>query len=867
MNPHPIVLPSLDQQQIYSFFAKIPLMDSLKKGSEGLLIIFALWACYFILLRVIRLLHDLHEPRVFFEITPPQFTEVSSTTTSELFSLLSGILTQRSLSDKLLLHQPSYSFEIVSRKQTGIQYLLRAPKSAGPLLERTLRSYLPGIHLRESTEYLPRDIPHQFRLSEFRLSKHFTLPLNTQVELKDHDPLSYLTGSMTQVKEGELMVAQLIVRPLNNLDQLGTLREIATIRSLIRHNRFTDWSRNTGAQQWTRSASTFVELIASYLVAPLLLIAYTITGAPPLLHKKSELPQTPAERELELFVTTKLSQPLFEATIRTLVIANKEQVRLRERGLNSSFTSFSHISGQSLISRGVLFRRLSFWLFKQRLSGHPLFLTPLEVGALYHFPHSTTTDTEDLIRIRSRELSAPLTLKNTDSLDVVFGKNTYGNVLTNIGLSDDDRSRHVYLLGQTGSGKSTVIYHMASADIAKGRGLAVIDPHGDLAEDLITTVPSHRANNLIYLNPFDIKYPVGINLLELAPTTDEDELELEKELICEGVISIFRRVFSKDEHTDAHRIEYILRNTIYTAFTVENCTIFTVYDLLNNPEFRKKTVKALTDENLKLFWKNEFGRAGDYQVIKMVGGVTAKVGRFLFSPVAKRILEQPKSTINFSNILDLQKILICNLSEGKIGEDTSQLLGTTIITKIQQAAVRRARQDKMSRIPFYLFVDEFQNFATSSFTKLLSGGRKFGLRVTIAEQSTAQQSDRDIVNVILANTGTVICFRTASPVDEELMLAQFTPSVERGDIGNLPRYHFYMRLSAIEPSAPFSGETFPVPIIKDTEKVQRLVELSRSNYATHYVRPKTDIKNPVNVQKLRSNSGGEKTRNELDTLP
>src|SRR5581483_11158741 len=188
---------------------------------------------------------------------------------------------------------------------------------------------------------------------------------------------------------------------------------------------------------------------------------------------------------------------------------------------------------------------------------------------------------------------------------------------------------------------------------------------------------------------------IGINLLELTPGLDEDEAELEKEVVCEGVISLFRKVFSSDEHTNAHRIEYILRNTIYTAFTVENPTIFTIYDLLNNPPFQRQVIKNLTDGNLKNFWKFEFGRAGNYQVVKMVGGVTAKIGRFLFSPTAKRILEQRKSTINFNEILN-GKILICNLSQGKLGEDTARLLGTTILTKIQQAALKRADipQDK-----------------------------------------------------------------------------------------------------------------------------------------------------------------------------
>ncbi|PIZ00181.1 hypothetical protein COY62_03990 [bacterium (Candidatus Howlettbacteria) CG_4_10_14_0_8_um_filter_40_9] len=406
---------------------------------------------------------------------------------------------------------------------------------------------------------------------------------------------------------------------------------------------------------------------------------------------------------------------------------------------------------------------------------------------------------------------------------------------------------------------------MASDDIGKARGLAVIDPHGDLAEGLLDTVPLERQDDLIYLNPFDIKHPISINLLELTPDLSEDEAELERELVCESVVSILRRVFRKDENVDAHRIEYILRNAIYTAFTTTDPTIFTVYELLTNPDFRKSAVKGLTDDNLINFWKNEFGKAGDYQVVKMVSGVTAKIGRFLFSPIAKRILEQPKSTIDFKDIVDNWKILIANLAEGKLGEDTAQLLGTTIIAKIHLAMTRRAQMESKDRKPFYLFVDEFQNFATSSFTKLLSGGRKYGLRITIAEQSTAQQDDRNIVNVILANVGTVVCFRTASPVDEDLMLAQFAPAILQGDIANLPRHHFYIKLAAIEPQDTFSGKTMPIVTHKDQVKRDMLIEASRKNYATVYSKP---IEKPkaVEPEKKIQKKTKKETSEEIGSL-
>jgi len=340
----------------------------------------------------------------------------------------------------------------------------------------------------------------------------------------------------------------------------------------------------------------------------------------------------------------------------------------------------------------------------------------------------------------------------------------------------------------------------------------------------------------------------------------EDELAQEQELVCESVISIFRRVFTKDEDTDAHRIEYILRNTIYTAFTVPDATIFTVYELLNNPKYQKSVVKDLKDENLINFWKNEFGRAGNYQVVKMASGVTAKVGRFLFSPTAKRILEQPKSTINFDQIIQEKKILICNLAEGKIGEDTAELLGTTIISKLQLAAMRRVRIDLNNRTPFYLFIDEFQNFATNSFSKLLSGGRKFGLRLTIAEQSTTQQSNKNLVNTILANTGTVICFRTASPVDEDLMLSQFAPVVTQGAIVNLPRFKFIIKISAKEPQDAFTGETIPLDEVGDDNRKNKVIEASRNNYAKKYQSHKPETQLMATKKKIK------KKKNSISTL-
>jgi len=843
------------------------------------LILLSLFILYKLILKLIRsapkilsLFGAKQETKKTLQLIFPSDTSKSAYATEELFTLLHSLSRQLSFKDRLFFRKNEYSLEIVSSKSEGIRYLLSADSKFIQIIKHNLLSYLPGIKVKEITSYFNAEkIDNtKTKLIELKLANHFALPLEDQKVLAENDPITYLTGAMTNLKAKELIAYQIVVTPIINEFHQKIVRQLAELKTkLYQGLPLTSSLFKSGLQKledipvlsifyflikivWKVSSA-----IISFVFSMIIGFFDTSGKSVPFLQRKKSSPQeilNPYEEQLAVVVKNKIDSSLFETNIRLLIIGqHSKEIKTKASGLLASFGQLSS-SYQSLVSKNYLVKNLKIKLkqFSQKsLSQNTTFnpnpiLSISELSDLYHFPYGKSTKSEGLVTSHSSELPSPLSVKNNSNLDVVFGKNRYGENESDIGLTDDDRSRHVYTIGQTGSGKTTIIFHMAKDDIQKGRGVAVIDPHGDLAEDLLYTVPKDRFNDCIYFNPFDLKYPIGINLLELKECADEDELEQEKELVCESVISIFRRLFSKEEGSDSHRIEYILRNTIYTAFTVKDSTIFTVYDLLNNPDFRKRITLGLEDKNLVNFWKNEFGKAGNYQAVKMVSGVTAKIGRFLFSPTAKRMLEQPKSTINFDEIIDKGKILICNLAEGKLGEDTSQLLGTTIIAKLQQAFMRRVRTKASKRIPFYLFVDEFQNFATSSFSKLLSGGRKFGLRLTIAEQSTAQQDDRNMVNVILANTGTIICFRTASPIDEQLMLDQFSPYVKKGDIGNLPRFKFYMKLSAVEPEEPFSGQTIPIVLDRDENRFNQLIEASRKNWARAYQK---EIKKVIKLEK------------------
>ena len=434
-----------------------------------------------------------------------------------------------------------------------------------------------------------------------------------------------------------------------------------------------------------------------------------------------------------------------------------------------------------------------------------------------------------------------------------------------IGLNEEERRRHIYILGATGTGKSTLLLSMVNHDIQNDKGLCVIDPHGDLIEKVLPNIPSERIKDVIYFNPDDIAYPIGLNLLELTPGLSEDDSLREKEFITESIISLFHKLYP--EKYSGPRMEYILRNTIYTAFTTENPTLFTIYKILINTAFRKSVVSKLKDENLLEFWKYEFSKAGDYQKVSMISPITNKIGRFLFSPTAKRILEQEKSSINFDKIMDEGKILLCNLSKGKLGEDTSEVFGILIMTKIQLAALKRARAEFKDRKDFYLYVDEFQNFATPSFAQILSEARKYRLNAILAHQTTSQLEDKALVNITLANTGTIICFRTANPEDEKLILPQFSPAIQQGEIANLPSFNFYIKINALKPETPFSGETIPGEDVVNKEKVTEIIKSSRGNYAALYQPPKQEAAPVIIAKKTATKKRFTVEPKQMNMLP
>ena len=780
---------------------------------------------------------EANKPATILEVAPPTLTEQSSFTTTQLFTSVHGLLRQRSWLLRLFDVTKSYSFEIASTKEKGIRYILRLSTEDAQIIKKNLIAYLPGIQIKETSDYL--NVSDQGHVIDIGLTNHFAFPLKKQDNLAEYDPIAYITGTMTKLAENELVAVQMVVSPVSR----STAQFVGRLRSLFLGKKDV-LSELKGSNVAGSIFLTIIYIALQILLFPLGLTIWILTGGRegPILSINSltaQLPDSTYRDIVETQIKQKIDQQLFTVSLRYLTVSSVYSSRSRiEKGFIAALSPFTNAGYQNLRPKRYFriktINDLLLWFYRRRLLGFMgnLILSTSELSDLYHFPYTSITKTENLSKLHSKELPAPLSLKQKTELDIYFANNTYGGTVTKIGLTADERRRHVYILGATGTGKSTMLLSMIEQDIKNNKGLSIIDPHGDLIDQIISVIPKERIQDVVYFNPDDIGYPMGINLLELTPGLNEEDAIREKEFIAESIISVFNKIYT-DKYSGP-RMEYILRNTIHTAFTIPDASLFTVYKLLINTSFRKSVVRNLKDENLLDFWKYEFAKAGDYQKVKMISPITNKIGRFLFSPTAKRILEQGKSTINFDTIMNEGKILLCNLAKGKIGEDNSSVFGVLIMAKIQLAALKRARMKPEERKDFYLYVDEFQNFATPAFAQILSEARKYKLNAILAHQTTSQLEDISLVNITLANTGTVICFRTANPEDERMILPQFQPYISQGEIASLPSYHFYMRLGALNPEEPFSGVTVPVMIEYSQNRVDEVIESSRKLYTKKY---------------------------------
>jgi hypothetical protein len=377
----------------------------------------------------------------------------------------------------------------------------------------------------------------------------------------------------------------------------------------------------------------------------------------------------------------------------------------------------------------------------------------------------------------------------------------------------------MYIIGKTGTGKSTLIENMVISDVKQGNGLALIDPHGDLAENVLRYVPKKRVEDVIYFNPGDIDYPVPFNPLERVHPD-------QRFLVASGLISVFKKIW---HDFWGPRLEHILRHAILTLLECPESTLLDIPRLLTDKEFRWRVLKNITHQQVREFWYLEFEKYSAWLRSEAISPILNKIGQFLVSVPLRNIVGQRKNTFDLRRVMDEGKILIVNLAKGKIGEDNCSLLGAMMVTKIKLAALSRADLEEKKRKPFYLYVDEIHNFLTLSFADILSESRKYGLNLILAHQYI-EQLDEKIRTAILGNVGTIVSFRVGAE-DARYLAREFYPVFKETNLINLPNRHIYLKLMIDGVSSnPFSAITLPPQEVKASHQ-DRILEVSRKRYA------------------------------------
>jgi len=409
-----------------------------------------------------------------------------------------------------------------------------------------------------------------------------------------------------------------------------------------------------------------------------------------------------------------------------------------------------------------------------------------------------------------------------------IAETSFRNKRTKFGIKKIDRRQHVYIIGKTGVGKTVLEENMVIQDIQNGHGVAIVDPHGEFAERMLDFVPSDRVNDVVYFNPEDVKHPIAFNIMEKV---DADH----RHLVASGLMGAFKKIWAG---LWSSRMEYILHYTILALLEYPGTTLLGVNRMLADKDYREKVIEKVKDPAVKSFWINEFAKYPDRFREEAVAPIQNKIGQFISAPLIRNIVGQVKSSIDMKEIMDQGKILIVNLSKGKVGEDTSNLLGALVITKLQLAAMERVDTPEEERKDFYLYVDEFQNFATDAFASILSEARKYRLCLILAHQYIAQLDDMTekgkntkVRDAVFGNVGTIISFRVGAS-DAEFLEKEFLPEFTADNLVNLDKYNIYLKLMIDgAASKAFSATTLPPFEKPEKSHKDKIIKLSQERYA------------------------------------
>lgn len=765
--------------------------------------------------------HAFDDEGVVLLLQVPRTNDKKELAAEQMFASLHGLLTIPMPGLLRAAKRERLSFEIAVRGKR-IGFYVWVPNYLKNYVEEQIYAQYPTVHISEVEDYARYQAEQQHEtqlVTELKFVGHNALPIKT-FQSFEVDPLAAITATLAKFTEHEEAWLQLLIRPAPSDWHKRSERYIASIK-------------NKGGVTTTG--------LLSALWQPPEVKTETV--------KLSDYETTRASAAEE-----KSQKLAFETQVRIVYRGNapKQQAQLQMQSIIASYKQFNSTYLNGFEAKRVLDDPYLVAHYRSRAFNKAGLICNIEeVATLYHLPH-TNVETPFILWATSQTAEPPANLpvvtpETQSALSPIAATNFRGHN-TMFGMPRSDRGRHLYIIGQTGTGKSGMLELLTISDIYSPYGFAVIDPHGDYAQSVLRRIPAERAADVVYFNPADTDFPMGFNPLEVY----DPKL---KTHTCSELIGVIKRIF---ENSWGPRLEYILRYSILALLDYPNATMLDITRILTEKKFRNDVLNYVTDPVVRNFWTIEFASWNDKFMTEAVAPILNKVGAFTANPLVRNIIGQPKSSFNIRQIMDEHKILIINLSRGLVGEDNAALLGALLVTKVQMAAMSRADIPSEQRTPFYLYVDEFQNFATDSFATILSEARKYGLNLTVANQYTAQMLP-EIKDAVFGNVGSIICFRTSAD-DARIMLKYFEPKFEEHDIVHMHNRHFAISMTIGGEKVPaFSAISLNLPAFV-ADYSTHIIAHSRAQYAQrreiveHYVAERYGLldKQPVPRQQFSS---------------
>ena len=749
----------------------------------------------------------------------PKTNDKKELAAEQLFASLHGILRDKRELKLSRGAQEHLSFEVAS-VNGQIRFYVWTPRSLQSFVEGQIYAQYPTVQIHQASEdYTEHERDHSVTYTtEMTLTASEFLPIKT-FQTFEVDPLAGITGTLAKLEStGEELWIQVLAKPVEDSWQIEADHWI----SRLREGSASILPSVGGSMRWLGG------LFAALWRPPEEGLA---GGKGPEISERNKTRIAEAEKK-----ATKLG---YEVKIRLAYLGeNQTNAKLRMQALVGTFKQFNstNLNGFKPIKAAYgkefleKYRRRAFF-------GEGFILNIEELASVFHLPH-TNVETPNIVWASAKTAEPPSKLPvltgsdtNDDQISA-FGVTNFRGINHQFGMLRYDRSRHVYIIGQTGAGKSGLLELFALSDIFHNQGYAIIDPHGDFAINNMKFIPGSRLNDVVYFNPADTAYPLGFNPLEVTNPNQKTNISSE-------VIGVLKRMFGESW---GPRLEYILRYTILALLDRPETTMLDITRMLTDKNFRKETLGYCRDTVVLQFWNVEFASWNDKFVAEAVAPVLNKVGAFTANPIIRNIIGQPKSTFNIRQIMDEGRILIVNLSKGLIGEDNAAILGSFLVTKIQLAAMSRSDiPDIRDRRPFYLYVDEFQNFATDSFATILSEARKYGLNLTVANQYISQMNET-VRDAVFGNVGTMISFRVSAD-DAPILAKQFEPNFESVDLLQMHNRNFVINMVIGGEKTPaFSARTLELPP-SQADNTLHIIEHSRRMYS----RSREDVEKEINA--------------------